>query len=248
MVKRGEEELTLTAEIATLPDEILSRTELPQRGNEEQQPDDSAEAELQTLKLPDFSQEARFNLPPSNAGQEPGLLIWLAGANSEQDEELAAAWQAISHRDHFVFLIAHPADETGWASKDLEYLWRLTRTARTRWKVDRRRIAIGGQGKAGQLAYALAFRRRNAFNGVFGIDAPLPRTMRIPGRLRRTEHRFPARSSPSLSMTLTLAATFSGHNPRRYSRNIRETPRSDKSFHYSLNVCCFVSSRESINI
>ncbi len=181
VVKRGDEELTLTAEITTLPDEILSRSDLPQRGNDKQQPPDAADTELQTLKLPDFSQEARFYLPTSATGQEPGLLIWLADANSQQDEELAAAWQAICHRDHFVFLIVHPADETGWASKDLEYLWRLTRTAKTRWKVDHRRIAIGGQGKAGQLAYALAFRRRNAFSGVFAIDAPLPRTMRIPG-------------------------------------------------------------------
>ena len=181
IVKRGDKDLTLTAEIATLPDKILSRSELPQRDNNKLQPPDAAEAELQTLKLPDFSQEARFYLPSSAAGQKPGLLIWLADTNSQPDEELAAAWQAICHRDHFVLLIAHPADETGWTSQGLEYLWRLTRTAMTRWKVNRDRVAIGGKAKAGQLAYALAFRRRNTFNGAFGIDAPLPRTMRIPG-------------------------------------------------------------------
>jgi len=185
-VKRGDEELTLTAKIATLPDDVLSRTELPQHDNEKQQLDDEVEEKLQTLKLPDFSQEARFYLPVSEAGQEPGLLIWLVDthgktdANGKQDEALAAAWQPICSRDHFALLLARPTDEAGWASADLEYLWRLVRTAKTRWNLDPRRIAIGGQGKAGQLAYALALRRRDTFCGVIGIDAPLPRTLSIP--------------------------------------------------------------------
>ncbi|NOY29828.1 MAG: PDZ domain-containing protein [Planctomycetes bacterium] len=186
IVKRGDEELTLTAELGTLPEGILARDELPQRdnpprNNEEQESRDAAEEELQTLKLPDFSQEARFYLPTRTEDQEPGLLIWLAtDGNHKQDESLATVWQASCRRDHFALLIARPADEAGWASADLEYLWRLTRTAKTRWKIDPRRIAIGGQGKAGQAAYALALRRRNTFCGVIGVDAPLPRTLRIP--------------------------------------------------------------------
>jgi len=189
-LKRGDEELTFTAELGTLPEGILARDELPQRDNsqrdnEEQQPSDAAKEELQTLKLPDFPQEARFYLPTRTEDQGPGLLIWLVDAKRQQgkgkrDEELAAAWQTICRRDHFALLIAHPADETGWASADLEYLWRLTRTAKTRWKIDPRRIAIGGRAKAGQAAYALALRRRNTFCGVIGVDAPLPRTLRIP--------------------------------------------------------------------
>jgi len=180
-LKRGDEELTLTVEIGTLPNNILARTELPQRQAEDaQQPDDAEPQKLESLKLPDFSQEAQFYLPTRAAGQEPGLLIWLVDGNGDQDEALAAAWQARCRRDHWVLLIAHPADETGWASSDLEYLWRLVRTAKTRWSIDPRRIAIGGRGKAGQAAYALALRRQSTFAGVIGIDAPLPRALPIP--------------------------------------------------------------------
>jgi len=181
VIKRGEEEITFTAELGKLPENILTHSELPLRNQHSEEPsDDAVEQELESLKLPDFSQEARFYLPTSESDQEPGLLIWLVENKSEQDEELAVAWQAICRRDHLVLLIAHPADETGWASKDLEYLWRLTRTAGKRWNVDSRRVVIGGQGKSGQLAYALAFRRRNTFSGVIGIDSPLPRTLKIP--------------------------------------------------------------------
>ncbi|MCA9231352.1 MAG: PDZ domain-containing protein [Planctomycetales bacterium] len=180
-VKRGEEELTLTAELAALPDEILSSAALPtRRQNGEEPAAETAEPELESLVLPDFSQTAKFFLPPAAESRSPGLVIWLADGSGEQDQELLSGWQEICLRDQVVLLIAHPADAAGWAAEDLEFLWRLTRSAQSQWNVDRRRIAIGGQQKAGQLAYALAFKRREDFSGVFSIDAPLPRTLQIP--------------------------------------------------------------------
>ncbi len=181
VIKRGDEEQTLSATMTTLPEAILTRSELPaNQEDSENHTNDSEEPELETLRLPSFSQEARFYAPANAADQSLGLLIWLADGSSEQDQQLLSDWQAICRRDHLVLLIAHPANEASWSADDLGYLWRLTRTARSRWDIDQRRLAIGGQGKAGQLAYALAFRRRATFGGAIGIDAPLPRTMRIP--------------------------------------------------------------------
>ncbi len=177
-VKRDEEELVLSAKVSTLPENILSRSEIPPRSTGEAGEPDNGE--LQPLKLPDFSQETQFYLPPPKPNQSPGLLLWLVDHNTAEDQELAGDWQEICRRDHLVLLLAHPAEETGWTASDLPYLWRLTKAAKSRWSIDPRRLVIGGQKKAGQLAYALAFQRRNSFSGAFGIDAPLPRTLKIP--------------------------------------------------------------------
>jgi len=56
----------------------------------------------------------------------------------------------------------------------------LTLAARRKFAVDPLRLVVAGHGKAGQLAYALAFKSRNNFSGAIGIDAPLPRTLKLP--------------------------------------------------------------------
>ena len=180
-VQREKEELTVSVTPGTLPENILSRADLPPRiAKDNEQAGDTTGHELETLKLPEFSQEAKFLAPVGDSTGSPGLLLWLSNGDSEADQELADDWQSACRRDNLVLLIARPAAESGWSSEDLDYLWRLTRNARSRWDVDTRRIVISGQGKAGQLAFALAFKRRGAFSGAIGIDAPLPRTLSIP--------------------------------------------------------------------
>jgi poly(3-hydroxybutyrate) depolymerase len=73
-----------------------------------------------------------------------------------------------------------PADAAGWTNDDLEYLARLLQTALGRFNVDPRRIVIAGEGKAGQLAYALSFQGRRLIRGVAVVDSPLPRTLELP--------------------------------------------------------------------
>jgi poly(3-hydroxybutyrate) depolymerase len=62
----------------------------------------------------------------------------------------------------------------------MEYLGRLLQTAGSRWRIDPRRVVIAGEGKGGQLAYALALRGRKLVRGVAVVDSPLPRTLELP--------------------------------------------------------------------
>ena len=95
-------------------------------------------------------------------------------------EALAAQWRAACRRDRIALVIAAPSDDRGWSSDDMEYLVQLVPAAMRRAGADPRRVVVAGEGKAGQLAYALAMAARKWVRGVAAIDSPLPRTLKLP--------------------------------------------------------------------
>jgi serine protease Do len=173
-IKRGDEELTLTATLANQPEQILSAAELKLPAAAET----TELREFEKFKLPQFPQEATY-LAPADKASTTGLVVWLA---STKDEEQAVArlWQPLCDRDGLVVLFARPGDEAGWQFEDLEYLDQLSRAMQAKFTTPRSRTIIIGSGKAGQLAYALGLRRRETFGGIVADNAPLPRTMKVP--------------------------------------------------------------------
>lgn len=175
---RDGREQTLRVELEQLPSEILSWNELPLETEEngKEQP-----VELKSLKIAEFVQIANY-YAPETAGERPGLLIWLADGEQDDDLDLAKRWRKAGCKDA-VLVIAHSREETGWSGDDGEFLSILARTATTRFSADPQRTAVAGSGKAGQLAFTLAFTPRSSFSGVVSLDAPLPRTLRLPANL-----------------------------------------------------------------
>jgi poly(3-hydroxybutyrate) depolymerase len=178
-VRRGNEELKFEVELAELPDEILASVDLAAGGDESVDRADLGAPKLQTLKLPEMSHSARYLQPPAD-GVLPGLVLWLGDGKSETVEAMAADWHRTCVRDRLILLMPEPADPGGWSNDDLEYLARLLQTAGSRWRIDPRRIIVAGEGKGGQLAYALALRGRQLIRGVAVVDSPLPRTLEVP--------------------------------------------------------------------
>ena len=162
LAKRGDKELELEVELAELPEDILEATDL--RDDTEADLSNLGDPKLKTLKLPEMSQTARYFQPPAN-GAAPGLLIWLGEGKQEAAEAMAADWQRTCVRDRLVLLMPEPADPGGWTNDDIEFLGRLLQTAGSRWRIDPRRVVIAGEGKGGQLAYALALRGRKLIRG-----------------------------------------------------------------------------------
>ncbi|MCH2114762.1 MAG: PDZ domain-containing protein [Pirellulales bacterium] len=203
-VMRQEQQIEVQARLGTLPEEILPATAVVRSrgtdpgdsfdsgGTAEQQADAQANTAapqlqplragglLESLKLPSFSQGAAVYAPDFGKGVRPGLLVWLGAGTAEYDQQLLNTWQLTCQRDEMVLVIAHPLEEGRWRPTDLDFLKRLVGTARTQFKPDSRRIAVSGAGKAGQLALALALQQPNIFAGGIGLDAPLPRTLKIP--------------------------------------------------------------------
>ncbi len=172
LVVRGEDELTLTAKLTTLPEDILPSTANPPATN-----NGAEDTKLKTLKLPQFSQEAVY-FSPATGKVKQGLLLWLGDGKAEHNRSLVDSWQAICRRDSLVLLIAPPQKESSWKAEDLPYLRKVAQAASKRLALDPRRTVIAGQGKAGQLVYALALKSRKTFTGVISVDAPLPRTLK----------------------------------------------------------------------
>jgi len=184
-VFRHEKELTLSANLTTLPEEILAASDLPIADT--QQENKAAELQplnahpvLELMKLPTFSQEAKFYAPKLGENERSGLLVWLGSGKKQHDAQLLASWQETCQRTQTVLLIATPQEESRWTTEDLKFLERLVSKASKRFASDPERVSIGGSGKAGQLALALALSKPNTFSGAIGIDAPLPRTFKIP--------------------------------------------------------------------
>ncbi|WP_428303970.1 PDZ domain-containing protein [Lacipirellula sp.] len=179
VAKRGDEEQEFEVKLGELPTAVLDAADL--RADSERASDSGSlgDPKLQTLKLPEMSQTARYFQPPSG-GATPGLLIWLGDGKRETAEAMAADWQRTCVRDRLTLLMPEPGDAGGWTNDDLEYLARLLQTAGSRWRIDPSRVVIAGEGKGGQLAYALALRGRKMIRGVAVVDSPLPRTLEVP--------------------------------------------------------------------
>ena len=176
-IVRGEDELTLSADLAGLPLEILEENRLvtSKRSNNE----NNTTPELEPLNQLDVKQSASYYDPAPDSSASRGLVLWLANRPQEEDSQVLSLWQEVCQRDHLILLIAHPTDETGWTNEDLPVLDKLVGLARRRWSPDTQRIVIAGSEKAGQLAFALAFAKQKDYSGVIGIDAPLPRSLNI---------------------------------------------------------------------
>jgi S1-C subfamily serine protease len=172
-VRRDDNELSLTAKLGNLPENVLSSIDLPQEATGAITP-----RELESLKLPQFPQEAKF-IKAAKKTALPGLVVWLL-EKGETEKSLVEAWQGTCDRDGLVLLIARPASEDGWQFDDLEYLDELARTARGKFSADPQRTIIAGRDKAGQLAAVLGLRRRGDFSGLITDNAPLPRTLKVP--------------------------------------------------------------------
>jgi serine protease Do len=175
---RDDEELKLDVQLAELPVDVLSSSDLPDR-EEDGDAKKAEDAKLEELKLPEMSQTARYYRPTGD-GVPLGLLVWLGDGKEESGEAMLEAWKDVCRRDRLVLLMPEPGDKAGWSTDDMEYLAKLLQTAVGRFRTDPQRVVLAGDGKAGQLAYALAFQGRKLIRGVAVIDSPLPRTLELP--------------------------------------------------------------------
>ncbi len=172
--REGEVE-SLPVKLTSLPEEILKESLFSDPRN-----DSNEQLEPQLLKLPEFAQEAYFIQPKTPEAERPGLVIWLGSGNEDEERIMFDSWQKDCQERGIILVIVRSASESGWMSDDMEYLEQLTRLAVSRFRPHPRQLIIAGQGKGGQLAYALAFKQLGIANGVIADNAPLPRTLKLP--------------------------------------------------------------------
>ena len=64
---------------------------------------------------------------------------------------------------------------------------------------------MGGESKAGQLAYLLAFKAKRLLRGACVVDAPLPRTLELPANVPGERLNVLSIETQNASLTLLIA-------------------------------------------
>jgi poly(3-hydroxybutyrate) depolymerase len=132
------------------------------------------------LKLAEFPHTCRVYVPSSRSeGQPLGALLWLQSPGDTKPADVIRQWQSICDRDGLILILPTPKDSDHWERPDLEYLDRLAERASAKYKIDPRRLVIGGQGNTGSIAWPLAFASRDKFRGIAAVAAPLPRQVKV---------------------------------------------------------------------
>jgi hypothetical protein len=133
------------------------------------------------LKLPESPHTCQVYVPGSHSvGQSLGALLWLQAPGAAKSDEIISLWQANCEREGFVLIVPVPDKSDRWERTDLEYLQRIVQRVVAQYKIDPRRVVVGGNGRTGSISWALAFANRDLVRGVAAVAAPLPRGGRVP--------------------------------------------------------------------
>jgi serine protease Do len=132
------------------------------------------------VKLAEFPHTCRVYVPSSRSeGQPLGALLWLQSPGDAKPADVIRQWQSICDRDGLILILPTPKDSDHWERPDLEYLDRLAERASTQYRIDPRRLVVGGRGHTGSIAWPLAFAARDRFRGIAAVAAPLPRQVKV---------------------------------------------------------------------
>ena len=161
-----------------IPSELPTAIAPPAAGGPEAK---AAAGELTDLTLPEFKHACRVYVPGSHsAGQPLGALLWLQAPGDAKADDIIHDWQKICDRDGIVLIVPMPKDSDHWERTDLEYLHRLLERVTTQYKIDPRRVVVGGQGATGSIAWHLGLASRDMVRGIATTAAPLSRQIKVP--------------------------------------------------------------------
>jgi serine protease Do len=133
------------------------------------------------LKLPEFPHTCHVYVPGSHAaGQSLGTLLWLPAPGESKADDVISQWQANCEREGFALIVPMPDKSDHWERTDLEYLQRVLQRVVAQYKIDPRRVVVGGRGRTGAIVWPLALASRDLVRGIAAVAAPLPRGNRVP--------------------------------------------------------------------
>lgn len=133
------------------------------------------------FKLPEFQHACRIYVPSaSESGRIYGVVLWLEGKAEAKPDDTIRKWQTICDRDGLLFVVPTPKDADHWERTDLEYLHRLLMQVKAKYRLDPRRVVVGGTGNTGAITWPLALASRSLVRGIVSIAAPLPRQIKVP--------------------------------------------------------------------
>ncbi|MGE0535656.1 MAG: PDZ domain-containing protein [Pirellulales bacterium] len=172
-IRRGDETIELQLEPAAVSDHVPAELP-PAREPREAFGGERPTTGKFTLELPDVANKATVFVPDSyDPAVAYGLLVWLpsSGEDAAADAEFER-WTARAEALDLILLSPRPAQPAGWAQGDLDFVGHAIERLVAEYHVDRARIAVGGQGTGGSVAFVAAAAQQSLVRGVIAIEAP----------------------------------------------------------------------------
>jgi serine protease Do len=182
-VDRESKALELKVTAARLPTNVPA--ELPPAYRDTASTDGSdakaSTGETRELKLPEFPQQAHLYVPAgTGSNRSPGLFMWLHAPGDTDAKETIKQWKPLCDRYGLLLVLPSASDSERWEKTELEYLGRLMERVLMEYKIDSRRVVVGGHEGGGGMAWLLGFSGRQVFRGIAVSTAPVPRQTIIP--------------------------------------------------------------------
>ncbi len=133
------------------------------------------------FELGDVRNKAFVYVPPSYRADVPhGLVIVFAEAGELQTKAWADAWEPFCREHRWILAVMGSSDSKAWSFEELELIDRLLFPLTNDYKIDSRRVCLGGVGTGGVLAMVAAIQHRTKVRGAWTFDAKIPGRIRIP--------------------------------------------------------------------
>jgi serine protease Do len=150
------------------------------------------------LQMGDVTNQAFAFVPSTYHPSLPhGVLLLAAEPGKIERKAWVDRWEQFCRDQRFILAIVGSASPEAWTMEELEVIKRSLQLVRADYKVDSRRMVIGGIGAGTGPAVVLALQNRTTFRGLWMVGGNIPRGLRMP------------QAEPMESMSILL----SGDNP-----------------------------------
>ncbi|HID76974.1 MAG TPA: PDZ domain-containing protein [Planctomycetaceae bacterium] len=179
-LRRGDRQLQVAVTLGRLPEEPPGGPLPPawpaggDRQQREAEPAAGGATDFQSLKIPEFENDAWLYAPPQ-AGPPVsyGLVVWLPQPGAVDRRQLLQQWRLHCRRDHLLLLVVQSASTDRWLPREAELVRRLLDQVTATHAVDPTRVVLGGCGAGGSLAFLTAVRNRDVVRAVVLVDSPM---------------------------------------------------------------------------
>ncbi|HUQ72243.1 MAG TPA: PDZ domain-containing protein, partial [Planctomycetaceae bacterium] len=174
VVRRGEQEVSVTATLAaapvSVPDEVTA--ESPATGE--------TPAEFATLKTGHLAETLAGHdrpywlfVPESvKSGRPHGLMVFLHPGLDSMEMAMLSAWKPECERRGVIIVAPKTDNPAGWAPNDLEFVNDCVAKARETYRIAPSRIWMHAVGNATGVGLASVFRQRAMYRGAALVNPP----------------------------------------------------------------------------
>ena len=187
--KKDGSDVNVTIQPTPRPDSeiLLDRIERPRSSGESAL---GASTGIVQLPLGDVKNKA-FALVPSTYEKDipHGLLVIYAEAGLQESKRWAGLWERFGEEHRWIVVVVQSADEKAWSFEEVEIGKRLRSYLTTNYRVDPRRVCVGGVATGGVLAIITAV-QSEGFGAVWLSDSKIGERLKLPPAEPKKSYRF----------------------------------------------------------